>query len=229
MKEKERINRGFKSEVAMYRMVLITADGDRSERVMEFKLLEGLGKEGDKTLIVFTAPPDIRGTGLLTHQNKGGDDDQWLYLPALRRVRRIASANRTGSFVGSEFTYEDLVPLDLDRYAFKYLRDDAVGEAKVWVVEGTPRFKDSGYSRLELFVDRESYQTLQINFYDRRGELLKTARFEDWTKADGKWWRARLVRMENLQTRRSTALETQQVKVGAGLSAGDFTTRALEH
>lgn len=228
VREQERINRGFGSEVVTYRMVLVNAAGDRSERVMEFRLLEGSGNEGDKTMIVFRTPADISGTALLTHQNRAGDDDQWLYLPALRRVRRIASANRASSFVGSEFTYEDMVPLDLAKYRFKYLRDDAVGDVKVWVVESVPVSRDSGYSRTELFVNTANHQTVRIDFHDRRQQLQKIARFEDWSHEDGKWWRARSVRMDNVQTKKGTLLEIQQIRVDAGLSPADFTTRALE-
>jgi len=228
MKEQERINSGYQSDITVYRMTLINANGDRSERTMEFRTLEGAAAESDKTLIVFKAPPDIGETGLLTHQNKSGDDDQWLYLPALRRVKRIASSSRASSFAGSEFTYEDLAPLELGKYRFKHLRDDVVGEVSVWVVESVPQFKDSGYSRMELFVRRDNHQTVRTNFYDRRGEPVKAGRFEEWSRVDGKWWRSRTVRMENLQTRKSTVLETVEIKVGAGLSARDFTTKALE-
>lgn len=228
MKEQERVNHGFGSEIATYRMVLVNANGDRSERLMELRLLEGTGAEGDKTLIVFKAPADINGTGLLTHQNMTGDDDQWLYLPALRRVRRIASANRSSSFVGSEFTYEDMVPLDLGKYTFKYLRDDAIGDTKVWVVESVPRSKDSAYSRTELFVNQGNHQAVRIDFYDKRGEVQKTAVFMDWSKEGGKWWRPRSIRMDNRLTKKSTLLETRQIKVDAGLSPADFAPRALE-
>jgi predicted RND superfamily exporter protein len=228
MTEQDRINSGFQTEITLYKMVLMNAQGDRSERIMEFRTLEGV-TEGDKTLIIFKAPPDISGTGLLTHQNRIGDDDQWLYLPALRRVKRIASANRGSSFVGSEFTYEDLTPLELNKYRHKYLRDDMVGDQPVWVVEAVPQFKDSGYSRMEMFVRKDNHQTARTNFYEKKGDQLKKiGTFEGWSKVDGKWWRARSVRMDNTQTRKSTLLETVEAKIGVSLSARDFTARALE-
>jgi hypothetical protein len=160
--------------------------------------------------------------------NRSSDDDQWLYLPALRRVRRIASSNRASSFVGSEFTYEDLTPLELAKYRFKYLREDMVKDQPAWVVESVPQFKDSGYARMELFVRRDNHQTARTNFYDRKGDLMKVGTFEGWSKVEGKWWRGRTVRMDNQQTRKSTVLETLETKLGVGLSARDFTTRALE-
>lgn len=227
MDEQDRINSGYGDEVGLYRMVLVNANGDRSERTLEFRTLEGV-KEGDRTVIVFKDPPDIRGTGLLTHQHRTGDDDQWLYLPALRRIKRIASSNRASSFVGSEFTYEDLMPPELSKYQYRYLRDDPIDGVPVWVVESVPRFKDSGYSRMELFLRRDNYQTVQANFYDKKGDLLKVARFEGWWKVDGRWWRARIVHMDNVQTRKSTRIEVVRLKIGNGLAPRDFTKRALE-
>jgi hypothetical protein len=184
--------------------------------------------EGDKQKVVFREPPDIKGTALLTHENRTGDDDQWLYLPALRRIKRIASSTKASSFVGSELTYEDLSPRDLSKYRYKFLRDDTVDGVPVWVVESVPLFKDSGYSRRELFVQKDNHQTLRVDFYDRKGELLKVARFDGWSKVDGRWWRARMIGMDNVQTRKSTRLETIERKIGSGLKSRDFTTRALE-
>lgn len=227
MQEQEKINAGYQSEVSLFKMTLVNANGDRSERTMEFRTLEGPA-EGDKTLIIFKAPADINGTGLLTHQNKTGDDHQWLYLPALRRIKRIASSNRSSSFVGSEFTYEDMIPLELAKYRFKYLREDTVGDQAVWVVESLPQSKDSAYSRTELFVRKDNHQTVRIHFYDRKGERMKGESFESWSKLDGNWWRARIIRMENFLTRKTTMLETIQIKLRTGLSARDFETRTLE-
>jgi len=227
MKEQERVNSGYRDEIGRYKMTLVNANGDRTERIMERRTLEGV-KEGDKILVVFQAPPDINGTALLTHQHKAGDDDQWLYLPGLRRIKRIASSTRSNSFVGSEYTYEDLTPLELTKYTFRYLRDETIDGVALWVVETVPRFKDSAYSRSEVFIRKDNHQTIRINFYERKGALLKVGRFDGWTKVDGKWWRARIGRIENAQTKRSTSLETLDLKIGAGLSRGDFTTQALE-
>jgi hypothetical protein len=109
MEDQRRINSGYRDELVLYKMVLVNSKGDRSERSLELRTLEG-PEAGDKTLLIFRDPPDVRGTTLLTHENRGGDDDQWLYLPALRRSRRIGSSNKASSFVGSELAYEDLAP-----------------------------------------------------------------------------------------------------------------------
>ena len=227
MEEQRRINSGYRDELVQYKMILINAKGERSERSLEMRTLEGLDT-GDKILLIFQDPPDVRGTTLLTHENRAGDDDQWLYLPALRRARRIASSNRSSSFVGSELAYEDLVPNEISKNQHQYLREDTVEGVPVWVIESAPRFKDSGYSRRELFVRRDNHQMARVNFFDRKGQLLKVARWDGWWKVTSRRWRARSLRVENVQNRKSTVLEILDVKIGNGYSPGDFSVRALE-
>ncbi len=209
MEDQRRINSGYRDEFVLYKMVLVNSKGDRSERSLELRTLEG-PEAGDKTLLIFRDPPDVRGTTLLTHENRGGDDDQWLYLPALRRSRRVGSSNKSSSFMGSELAYEDLAPNEVTKHQYKYLRDETLDGVPVWVIESMPRFKDSGYSRRELFVRQDNHQMARVNCYERKGQLLKVGR------------------IENVQSGKSTLLEVIDVKIGNGYSPGDFSARALE-
>jgi outer membrane lipoprotein-sorting protein len=227
MEEQRRINGGYRDEFVLYKMTLVNAKGDRSDRSLEQRTLEG-HDAGDKILLIFRDPPDVRGTTLLIHENRAGDDDQWLYLPALRRSRRIASSNKSSSFVGSEFAYEDLTPNEVTKHEYKYLREETLDGVPVWVIESVPRFKDSGYSRRELFVRRDNHQMARVNGYDRKGQLLKVGRWDGWWKVMDKRWRARSLRIENVQTGKSTILEVIDVKIGNGYSPSEFSTRALE-
>ena len=227
MEEQRRINGGYRDELVLYKMILVNAKGDRSERSLELRILEG-SEVGDKTLLIFKDPPDVRGTALLTHENRVGDDDQWLYLPALRRSRRIGSSNKASSFVGSELAYEDLAPNEVTKQQYKYLREEALDGVPVWVIESTPRFKDSGYSRRELFVRQDNHQMARANHYDGKGQLLKVGRWDGWWRVRDKRWRARSFRMENVQSGKSTVLEVIDVKIGNGYSPSDFSARALE-
>jgi hypothetical protein len=227
MEEQRRINSGYRDELVLYKMILVNAKGDRSERSLELRTLEG-PEAGDKTLLIFKDPPDVRGTTLLTHENRAGDDDQWLYLPALRRSRRIGSSNKSSSFVGSELAYEDLAPNEVTKHQYKYLREETLDGVPVWVIESTPRFKESGYSRRELFVRQDNHQMARVNCYDRKGQLLKVGRWNGWWKVMDKRWRARSLRIENVQSGKSTILEVIDVKIGNGYSPSDFSTRALE-
>jgi hypothetical protein len=227
MEEQRQINSGYRDELVLYKMTLVNSKGDRSDRSLELRTLEG-HDAGDKTLLIFRDPPDVRGTTLLIHENRVGDDDQWLYLPALRRSRRIASSNKSSSFVGSELAYEDLAPNEVTKHQYRYLREETLRGVPVWVIESVPRFKDSGYSRRELFVRQDNHQMARVNCYDRKGQLLKVGRWDGWWKVMDKRWRARSLRIENVQSGKSTILEILDVKIGNGYSPGDFSTRALE-
>jgi len=227
MEEQRRINSGYRDEFVLYKMILVNAKGDRSDRSLEMRTLEG-HDAGDKTLLIFRDPPDVRGTTLLIHENRDGDDDQWLYLPALRRSRRIASSNKSSSFVGSELAYEDLAPNEVTKHQYKYLREETLDGVAVWVIESVPRFKDSGYSRRELFVRKDNHQMARVNCYDRKGQLLKVGRWDGWWKVMDKRWRARSLRIENVQSGKSTILEILDAKIGNGYSTSEFSTRALE-
>jgi len=125
--EAERRDLGWESSEATMEMILRNRHGQESTREMRSRSLE-VADDGDKSLIIFDHPRDVRGTALLTFSHKTGDDDQWLYLPALKRVKRIASSNKSGPFMGSEFAYEDISSQEVEKYTYKYLRDEPCGE-----------------------------------------------------------------------------------------------------
>ena len=106
-KAAEKADEGFKSSKVDLKMILKNRHGQTSERFLTTRTLE-LTEDGDKSLIVFNSPRDVKGTATLTFTHKVGSDDQWLYLPSIKRVKRISSNNKSGPFVGSEFAYEDL-------------------------------------------------------------------------------------------------------------------------
>ena len=140
---------------------------------------------GDKSLVVFDNPSDIKGTALLSHAQILDPDNQWLYLPALKRVKRISSANKSGPFVGSEFAFEDFTALELNKYDYKWVREEeAVDGLQADIVERTPRYENSGYTRQVTWVDRDVHQVRKVEFYDRRGDLLKTLMLADYREYD---------------------------------------------
>jgi len=141
---------------------------------------------------------------------------------------RIGSSKKSNSFAGSELAYEDLAPNEVTKHQHKYLREETLDGVPVWVIESTPRFKDSGYSRRELFVRQDNHQMARVSHYDRKGQFLKVGRWDGWWKVMDKWWRARSLRMENVQSGKSTILEVSDVKIGNRLSPADFSARALE-
>ena len=118
---------GFGNFAALQSMLLRNKQGRKSRRQLRIKALEVDG-DGNKTIFVFDEPRDVKGTAFLIHSHRNGDDEQWLYLPALKRVKRISSLNRSGSFMGSEFAYEDLSTQEVEKFTHRYLRDEPCGD-----------------------------------------------------------------------------------------------------
>jgi len=217
---------GFKDSKSDMTMTLINASGQQRERKMEMLVLEKKG--GDKSLMTFISPADVKGTKFLSYSHIKKDDDQWLYLPALKRVKRIASKNKSGSFMGSEFSYEDLSSTDVDKYSYK---GDAkivkLNGKKVYQGERAPVTKNSGYTKQVVWTDMTSFLTQKVDYYNRTGELLKTATFNAYNKISGKW-RIGKMTMVNHQNDKSTILEWKNEKIKVGLKKKDFHKRVLK-
>lgn len=227
-RDMEAENKGFTGESSKMKMVLIDAHGSRVEREMTGMVME-MKDDGDKSLISFESPLDVRGTKMLTWSHKDQDDDQWLYLPSVRRVKRITSRNQSASFLGSEFSYEDLGSQEIEKYNYLFIRDDKFENKDVWVVERTPK-KTSGYSKQVMFVRKDIKTPVKVDYFDRRGELLKTAIFEDikaHKHGDRTFHRASRIHMKNVQTQKESIFEWTERKIGVTHNAADFEQRAL--
>ena len=220
-------NDGFKDFTAEMTMVIRDRHGRESVRQMRFKVLE-VPEDGDKSLFVFDRPPDVRGTALLTHAHINAQDDQWLYLPALKRVKRINAAKRSGSFMGSEFSYEDMSSLEVEEYTYKYLRDEPCGALNCTVIEQTPLDKKSGYSRKLVWQDAVELRTWKMELYDRKGSHLKTLTLADYQLLLDRYWRAGEQTMVNHLTGASTVLEWTNFQFQTNLADSDFTRTALQ-
>lgn len=218
-------NDGYKGESSTMEMVLVNAHGDKTSRKLRSEQIEVTG-DGDRSRIEFEWPADVKGTRMLTWTHKQGNDDQWLFLPAINRVKRISSGNKSGSFMGSEFAYEDLGSQEVEKYKHKYLADDALDGRKVWKLERVPTDPESGYSKLVTWMDQEYLNPLKIEYYDRKGELLKTAKFTAY-KQHGKYWRAGGISMVNHQTKKESHLTWSDRKVGVELRDKAFESDEL--
>ena len=184
--------------------------------------------DGDKTLVVFDKPRDVKGTALLTWSHKDGNDDQWLYLPALKRVKRISSKNKSGPFMGSEFAYEDLSSQEIEKYSYRYDRDEVLNGMDCFVNERDPVDENSGYTRQLVWIDKAHYRPQKIEFYDRKNTLLKTLELRKYQQYIGQYWRASEMYMENLQTGKSTLLTWKDYKFKTGLTDSAFNKNALK-
>ncbi len=227
-KEADRRYSGYVDSSAVLSMILRNSGGQESRRSLRIESLEVPG-DGDKSLCLFDSPADIKGTALLTYAHKSQDDDQWLYLPALKRVKRIASSNKSGSFVGSEFAYEDLAGQQIEKYTYRHLRDEALDANACFVIERIPvDLKTSGYSRQQVWIDQAEYRTLKVEYFGRNGAPLKTLTLGGYRRLEDRFWRPTRMTMINLQTGKSTDLIWTELRLNAHLPPSDFLRENLE-
>ncbi len=223
----DRTDVGFGDSEVELQMVLRNAAGQESTRSLRITTLEKEDESvGDKSLVLFDTPRDIEGTALLSHAKILDPDDQWLYLPALKRVKRISSSNKSGPFVGSEFAFEDFTAIELNKFDYRYIGEEACGALVCDVIERLPRYENSGYTRQVSWVDQTDFQLRKVEFYDRRGDLLKVLELDDYRNYDG-IWRAHLLSMTNVQTNKQTDLVYSDYRFGVGLSENDFVKGRL--
>jgi hypothetical protein len=225
--EADRRDSGFGDYTDDVKMILRNKQGQESVREIRSRTLEGTS-DGDKSLTIFDEPRDVQGTALLSFTHKQGPDDQWLYLPALKRVKRIASDNKSGPFMGSEFAYEDITSQEVDKYTYRFLRDDKLDGMDVFVFERYPRDENSGYTRQIVWMDKDHYKERKIEYYDRKNALLKTLTFSGYQLYNGKFWRAHEMNMVNHQTGKSTQLLQTNFRFGVGLTDRDFDKSSLK-
>ena len=226
--EADRRNDGFGDSSATLLMILRNRHGEESKREIRSKTLE-MKRDGDKSMIVFDQPKDVAGTALLTYTHKSADDDRWLYLPAIKRVKRIASSNKSGPFMGSEFAYEDLGSQEPEKYSYKYLRDETVDGKDSFVFERFPKDTGSGYTRMVVWMDKAEYRPLKLEYYDRKKSLLKTLLATDYQQYLGKFWRPGKLDMVNHQTGKSTTLLFKDYKFRNGFKDRDFDQNSLQN
>ena len=218
---------GWGDSQAEMKMILTNKQGESSEREIRIQSLEVQG-DGDKSLSIFDSPQDVKGTAFLSFSHAVGDDEQWLFLPALSRVKRISSSNKSGPFMGSEFAYEDLTSFEVPKYTYNYLRDENINGLDAYVIETIPVDKNSGYTRRVVWVDKVHYRVQKIEFYDRRNALLKTLTMGDYQQYLDKYWRPLTMQMVNHQTGKKTELKWSNYRFNTGLKDEDFNQNTLK-
>ena len=226
--EADKRDTGFKDFTADMQMILKNKHGQESNRKIRIKTLEVKG-DGDKSLSIFDNPRDVKGTAFLTYTHKKGDDDQWLYLPALKRVKRISSRNKSGSFMGSEFAYEDITSQEVEKHTYKWIRDEVYDKKDCFVIERYPvDKKNSGYTRQVVWIDKKEYRQWKEEFYDRKKSLLKTLTIKEYKMYLDKYWRSDEMNMVNHQNGKSTKLLFSNYKFRTGLKDKDFNKNSLK-
>ncbi len=226
-KETKARNAGWGDSEASMTMTLRNKAGRETIRKVRSKSLEVLD-DGDMGLSIFDEPRDVKGTAFLSHTHIQGNDDQWLFLPALKRVKRISSSNKSGPWMGSEFANEDLTSFEVEKFNYKFLREDEIDGDKVFVIELYPQYNNSGYSKSISHIDQEHYRVRKIEYFDKQEELLKVMTFSDYKQYLDKFWRAHRQVMNNVQTGKSTIIEWDEYKFNVGLSDKDFNKSSLK-
>jgi len=218
---------GWDDAETTVRMTLVDAKGTRTERVMENLRRRKNGQQ--QSVVRFRSPQEVAGTAFLMVDREKGESEQHIYLPGLKRTRRIVGREREGSFMGSDFTYADMANSDTRAAVQKRLPDEDLSGVKTFVIESTPK-KDAGspYSKIETWVRQDNYLPLRIRFYDQGGKLVKTFYTKRIRTLEG-----RPVIMEsqmvNKQSGHSTELVVDNMKPRTDIPDSAFTPTALEH
>lgn len=220
-------DQGFGDFTADLEMILTNRKGKQSVRQLRNRSLEQ-ADDGDKLLILFDNPADVKGTAFLAFTHRVGQDDQWLFLPALKRVKRISSSNKSGPFMGSEFAYEDLTSQEIEKYRYQYLGEDQIDGQSAFKIERYPNDANSGYTRQTVWYDQTHYRILKIEFYDRKNSLLKTLTYHAYQQYLDKFWRADRMLMINHQTGKKTELVWRNYQFQTGLGERDFDQNSLK-
>ncbi len=226
VRKAEKLHRA-EDETGVIQMVLISPDQRKQARELQIMFKAG-EDDDDKNLLRFLSPAAVSGTALLTIEASGRSDDQWIYLPALKKAKKIASADRTNRFAQTDFTYEDLRTEDFDGHSYTRLEDGTFDGQAVYVVEAKPEEgTTSGYSRRLLYVAKDRFLTLKVEYYDPKGKHQKTLLNQGYEQVSGLWRPARSV-MEDHQRGSKTLWRFTDRKINPGLSDSAFTVSSLE-
>ena len=214
---------------------LTIIDKKGNSRVRKFSSASKKGDDGVTRMIMrFLEPADVKGTGILSFDNPTGDDDMWIYMPALRKTRRIVSSEKTKSFMGSEFSNADITTPNIDEYTYKLLSNETVDGIECWKIETVPANEDVadeyGYSKKIICVGKNDYMARKTDFYDLDGELLKTLTIKEVKLLDEKKkkYQATDLTISNVQNKRSSRFKIDKIIFNPQVKDEYFTTRYLE-
>ena len=215
-------------------MILIDKNGNQRERAIH-AMRRDVG-EDTYTIMFFVSPADVKDTGFLTYDydDDTKDDDQWLYLPALKKTKRIASTDKSGSFMGSDFTYADMTDRKLDYYDYTLMKDTDVDGVPVWQIESIPNtekeIEETGYTKSIVFVRKDNYVVIRAVSWVKKGKRLKYFEVKKLDKIDGIWTptEMHMTTKKGKTTIHKTVLLVHDVRYNQKLADDLFTVRRLE-
>jgi len=218
---------------AEMRMRLYDRHGRVRERTMALLALKGLGGKGDKTLVRFSYPNDIKNTAFLVWEHPDADDERFLYLPALGRVRRIAGEEKQESFVGSDLSYEDIGGRDIADYTYAFADENATWSSPdgskhpSWSLESRAKDGNADYPRTVSLVRKDNFVIVHADIFNARNERVKVFDIRKLERIDTIWTTLSMV-VANERDRTRTELDTTSIRYNVGLTEDDFTRRRLE-
>ncbi len=212
-------------------LTLINKKGkERERKVISYSIDVGVNKKDRKTLMFFQYPGDVKGTGFLTwdYDEIGKDDDKWLYLPAMKKTRRISgSSAKKDYFMGTDFTYDDMGSRNVDEDDHKLIREETLDSHECWVVESISKDSRDIYSKKTSWIRKDCLIALKVEYYDRQGELHRELNMSDITQVDGIWI-AKMMHMVNVQTNTQTIIMVENPEYNVPMDETSFTVANLE-
>jgi hypothetical protein len=226
--KRQKVDSEYGEELMLIKDIKAGSQEKRQARRYGKETAEGLGR----SLFAFLSPADIGGTAVLTWEQET-KDDQWLYMPATKKMQRIASGSKKTYFMGTDFTYEDMEGEDLDNFNYNILKTETLTVDKkkwsCWVIESVPansaKKRESSYARRVMWIDQENYVTLKIDFFDRRKRLMKTQTVFEVENVTGTVWRAKKTMMDNTSRKSQTLTMVTLRKVNEPMADEIFTER----
>ena len=223
-----------KTQVSDLEMTLIDKNG--SQRVRALRSLRLEAGDQTKSIMFFLSPADVKGTGFLTYDyaQSGKDDDQWLFLPALRKTKRIAAGDKSGSFMGSDFNYSDMVEPDLEDFDYKLIKETEVDGQAVWQIEATPRSKEiaeeTGYDKGMAWIRKDNLMMVRAVRWVHKSNRRKYFQLKGLKQIEGVWvaTEMQMVSREGKKTMHATVLKFSEISINKPLDEEQFTIRSLE-
>jgi outer membrane lipoprotein-sorting protein len=218
-------------------------DGDDRKSVMHMTLINKRGRKRQRTMLsysrdygkdrknimYFQEPADVKGTGFLSweYDNPSKDDDRWLFLPALKKVRRISGSSKNDYFMGSDFTYDDMGARSVEDDTHTLLKEEQIDKRNCWVIRSVPRDKRSLYSSVIRWIDKETLLPVKAEYFNQGKTLLKVLKLEDCRLQNGIWTAFKWV-MDNRQRKHQTVLEIKTMEYDTGIKDSMFRVSTLE-
>lgn len=220
----------IKNDSADVVMLIMGKKGSKKERLIK-RYIKKFGNGLTRSLIVFREPKDIEGTALLTWELEGGQSKQWLYLPGEKKIQRMAASSLKSYFMGTDLTYEDLMPDKIDDYTYTVTGEEKLDNDLCHVVTvahaSEEKAKASGYSKRVVYVRKDILFAVKVDFYDPKGELIKTQTAHDLEKLSGNAWTAKKTLIVNHKTEQKTMLGVKNQRLNAVLDDTLFTEQFI--